>query len=42
MEHKDELDQLNLRCDYDVADYFNRHKYWLKREYQRQMRKNNV
>lgn len=38
MQHKDELDSLNLKCDYDVSVYFNRYKYWLKREYQHQMR----
>lgn len=38
MEHKDELDGLGQKITYDVADYFNRYKYWLKREYRHQMR----
>lgn len=42
MQHKDELEYLGQRLDYDVADYFNRYKYWLKREYQHQMRNRNV
>lgn len=42
MQHKDELDGLGIRPSYDVADYFNRYKYWLKREYQHQMRKTHV
>lgn len=37
MEHKDELDSLGIRCDYDVQVYFNKYKYWLKREYQHQV-----
>lgn len=42
MQHKDELDGLGIRPDYDVSDYFNRYKYWLKREYRHQTRNNNV
>lgn len=37
MQHKDELDGLGIQCDYDVRVYFNRYKYWLKREYQHQV-----
>lgn len=36
MEHKDELDSLGLKCDYDISAYFNKYKYWLKREYKHQ------
>jgi uncharacterized protein CbrC (UPF0167 family) len=42
MSHKDELDGLGQHIDYDIADYFNRYKYWLKREYKHQMRTSNV
>jgi hypothetical protein len=42
MTHKDELDSFGQRIDYDVAEYFNRYKYWLKREYKHQMRNQNV
>lgn len=39
MQHKDELDGLGQKCDYNIQDYFNRYKYWLKREYRHQMSK---
>lgn len=40
-EHLDELDSLGLpQPDYDVKYYFNKYKYWLKREYRHQ--KDNV
>ena len=42
MQHKDELEGLGQKLDYDLSDYFNRYKYWLKREYRHQMRKQNV
>lgn len=33
-EHLDELDSLGLgKPSYDVGYYFNKYKYWLKREY---------
>lgn len=35
-EHKEELASFNQKCDYNVQDYFNRYKYWLKREYRHQ------
>lgn len=39
MEHKDELDSLGIRLDYDVRHYFNKYKYWLKREYRHSQRR---
>jgi hypothetical protein len=39
MQHKDELDSLGIRCEYDMVYYFSKYKYWLKREYKHQMRK---
>lgn len=38
MQHKDEIDGLGLRCDYDIQHYFNKYKYWLKREYKHQVK----
>lgn len=36
-EHLDELDSLGLKePDYDIKHYFNKYKYWLKREYRHQ------
>lgn len=33
-EHLDELDALGLaKPQYDIKHYFNKYKYWLKREY---------
>jgi hypothetical protein len=40
-EHKDELESIGQACDYDLAQYFNRYKYWLKREYRHQIRNTN-
>ena len=42
MQHKDELSQHGQALNYDLAEYFNRYKYWLKREYKHQMRTPNV
>lgn len=42
MRHKDELDSLGQTIDYNMADYFNRYKYWLKREYRYQQGKQNA
>ena len=42
MQHKDELALHGQALDYDLADYFARYKYWLKREYRHQMRNSNV
>ena len=39
MAHKDEADSFGQRIDYDIAEYFNKYKYWLKREYRHQMSK---
>jgi hypothetical protein len=43
-DHLDELDVIGQRpnAKYTLADYFNRHKYWLKREYRHQQRNNNI
>jgi hypothetical protein len=32
-EHIAELDSLGIRVDYDIKDYFNKYKWWLKLEY---------
>lgn len=32
-EHLDELDSYGQKPDYDIKHYFNKYKYWLKREY---------
>ena len=42
MTHKDELDSIGQSLDYDLKDYFNKYKYWLKREYKHQMGLSNV
>ena len=39
MAHKDEADSFGQHIDYDIAEYFNKYKYWLKREYRHQMSK---
>lgn len=36
MQHKDELAHFGQKCDYDVGHYFNKYKYWLKREFKHQ------
>ena len=33
MQHKDEMALHKQTLDYDLPTYFNRYKYWLKREY---------
>lgn len=33
-EHLDELDAWHLPRDHDLKQYFNRYRWWLKREYQ--------
>lgn len=38
-EHREELESFGQTCEYDVKHYFNKYKYWLKREYQHQVRK---
>lgn len=35
-QHKEELESFGQLCDYDVKHYFNKYKYWLKREYKHQ------
>lgn len=41
-EHLDELDALYLPSpDYNLSWYFNQYKYWLKREFRHEQRKNN-
>ena len=42
MQHKDELLELGLRCDYDAKYYFNKYKYWLRREYRHQHGKKEI
>ena len=37
--HKEELEVFGQKCDYDIKYYFNKYKYWLKREYKHQMSK---
>lgn len=40
-EHKDEQLLLGQKQpDYDLAEYFKRYKYWLKREYRHQTKEN--
>ena len=39
-EHLEELDSLGLTCDYDIKQYFNKYRWWLKREYRYQNEKN--
>lgn len=36
--HKEELDGYGQKLDYDLKQYFNKYKFWLKREYRHQMR----
>jgi hypothetical protein len=42
MQHKDELELFSQRRDYEVKDYFNRYKYWLRREYRHQYGKEKI
>jgi hypothetical protein len=35
-EHKAELEEYNQPLSYDLSEYFDRYKYWLKREYRHQ------
>ena len=35
-EHQEEQLQYGQKCSYDVKEYFNRYKYWLKREFKHQ------
>ena len=35
-QHKEELEGLGQKCDYDLQHYFGKYKYWLKREYRHQ------
>ena len=35
-EHKDELESYNQFLTYSAQEYFDRYKYWLKREYKHQ------
>jgi hypothetical protein len=37
--HLDELAEFRQTADYDLPTYFNRYKYWLKREYRHQLAK---
>ena len=37
LENRDEYDSFNQK-GYSLEEYFNRYKYWLKREYQYQLR----
>lgn len=37
-QHKDELSNFGQTCDYDLKHYFNKYKYWLKREYRHHSR----
>jgi len=37
--HLSELESYKIPVDYNVKDYFNRYKYWLKREYKYQKNK---
>lgn len=42
-EHRDELESMHMGIpDYTIREYFNRHKYWLKREYRHQRKIGNV
>lgn len=35
-EHLSELESLGMKCDYDIKHYFNKYKWWLRREYRHQ------
>lgn len=35
-EHLAELESVGEKCHYDISFYFNRYKWWLKREYRHQ------
>ena len=39
-DHIDELDGYNRLPQYSSKDYFNKYKFWLKREFQHQQKKN--
>ena len=39
-EHMAELESYNQPLSYNSKDYFNKYKYWLKREYKYQYGKN--
>ncbi len=41
LQNKDELFEFK-QMPYDQSEYFNKYKYWLKREYQHQIRNRNV
>ena len=39
MQHKDECMEWNIPLnEHDISEYFNKYKYWLKREYKHQKR----
>lgn len=38
-EHLAELDSLGIKCEYDQQYYFNKYRWWLKREYRYQNEK---
>ncbi len=40
-EHLAELESIGVECNYDISQYFNKYKWWLKREYRHQ-EKNSV
>jgi hypothetical protein len=37
-EHQAELEFFGQRLDYDLQHYFNKYKWWLKREYRHQLK----
>ena len=39
-EHKDELESYGQGLPYTAQEYFNKYKYWLKREYKHQRNDN--
>ncbi len=41
-EHKDEMESYCQGLPYSSQEYFNKYKYWLKREYRHQVRNSNV
>lgn len=36
-EHRDELESYGVQLPYTSAEYFNKYKYWLKREFKHQL-----
>ena len=40
-QHQTELESYGQPVVYDIKEYFNRYKYWLKREYRHQVRNKN-